>query len=261
MQQQPLKGKTVLVTREQSQAGALTELIEKAGGAAVAAPLIYFQGIISREVLMLIKEAASYDWIVLTSINGVRFFQELLKKASVPAEALSCVKFAAVGNKTKAALEKAGIQADLVPKKFVAEELAKSLIAHAGEGSRVLIIRGSLSRSVLLTELSHAGMSAKELTIYRTVHNEAAEEQIGELVSDKKLDIATFTSSSTVNSFMEIIHKLGLQSELNSICFAAIGPVTGKTLKKYGLTCIQPNEYTMEAMVKEIIKAVSKEEI
>lgn len=248
-----LSGKRILVTRAKEQAGALSRLIEQAGGTSIELPLLRFE--LPEKIgkaEFTVNDLEHYDWIVFTSVNGVRFFQMLLERHHRVLQ--KQIKIAAVGSKTKRAIEQLGYQVDVFPDEFVAESLATTLINHTVTGQRILLARGNLSRSVLPEMLKQAGLEVTDLVVYETKCNDAVKESLTSVIKTKSVDVITFTSSSTVTYFAEMIGAPDLKRELEGIIVACIGPIAAETARSLGLEPeVVPDVYTANGLVQAII--------
>jgi len=218
--QKPLQDKRILVTRTREQASALTERLRALGAIPVEFPTIQIVPPQDWEPLdkALIRLCAGevrepyYTWLVFTSANGVKICCERLETLGYNAQAIGSVRVAAIGPATARALTRFGINADLVPGEYIAEEVAAALIADTRyrgetlEGKRVLLARAAGARKVLITELQRAGAVVEEVAAYHTLSAASDDEQgreILRLLQTRQLDFLTFTSSSTVRHFMQ----------------------------------------------------------
>ncbi|MET3507126.1 uroporphyrinogen-III synthase [Halalkalibacter oceani] len=254
MTELPLAGKRILVTRAKEQAEALSALIRRHGGTAIEVPLIAFQapadGARSEAVL---KQLDSYKWLVFTSANGVRFFFERLRELRLTGQSLP-VNIAAVGSKTEAALSRYGLRADLIPESFVAEGLLEALSPKVERGDRLLLARGNLGRSLLPNELTKLGVQVEELIVYETVCPPSAKAELRAALEHTTLDYVTFTSSSTVSHYAELLKELEAEGVTASAKIACIGPIAARTARHYRLSVdLMPAKYTIEALVEQLV--------
>ncbi len=246
----PLYGKRILNPRAAGQAASYSSQIRRRGGIPVEIPLIRTgEPENTAEIRKTIENLADFDWLVLTSKNGVRYFMHFLKtiRDGKP-EALP--KIAVVGAKTKEAAEKAGLHVDLVPEKFVAEALADELINLTGKNSKVVLARGNLAREVLPEALQSGGCEVRDVIFYKTDLNHAAKLQLEQAVSNGDIDVFTFTSSSTVSSFMELLKDIPAEKRAGGKVVACIGPIAGRTAEKLGLHVdVIPETYTVSGLL------------
>ncbi|MGM7720948.1 uroporphyrinogen-III synthase [Metabacillus sp. Hm71] len=258
----PLQGKRVLITRAKAQVQEFIDKIEAAGGIAIPAPLLEIRANDKQEQMIktTILHLKNYDCIVFTSANGVSFFKSYLDKFNVSYSNLSHLIAASVGSKTSKQMEKLGLRVSIIPEEFVAEKLAESLSENLPEHSRILAIRGNLARPTLVTELKQKGFSVTDLVVYETIHKMDEAEKLIKYLQQDELDFITFTSSSTVDSFMKVLNQKELQDNLRKVVFVCIGPITNDKLNDYGYNGIMPHSYTIDAMVKLMIEhEMSKE--
>lgn len=268
MNNQPLQGKSVLVTRAASQAGELSRFIAELGGRPVEMPLI--QTVLPRdeeaqeEIKRVFSNLSVFHWIIFTSPNGVRYFFRLWEEFYANLSFPPRLKWGAVGPKTADALRNKGITVDLMPEEYVAEDLLNAITSQIFDGSRILLPRGNLARGMLPRELQAKGYEIQELTVYETIMNEEKQDELLELLLQKKLDIITFTSSSTVTNFVMVIQQEwskrfgngvhpNWSTLLKDIKIACIGPITADTAKEHGFQVdAMADIYTIPGLVKAL---------
>ncbi|MDT8859500.1 uroporphyrinogen-III synthase [Alkalihalobacillus sp. MEB130] len=260
MKKGPLAGKTILVTRAKEQAKELSDQIKQQGGIPIEVPLIAFQSIYRDQVRYAINHILEYDWIIFTSVNGVRFFMNQFQR-NHQVDVLSSLKIAVVGTKTEQYLTKWGLRANIIPDEYVAEGLIDSLKGNIKEGDKVLIARGNLGRAKLRLQLEELGASVLDVAVYETVCPIEAKQQLESVYQTiGKLDYVTFTSSSTVTHYIQILIDLKREIDNSNSTVACIGPIAALTATKFGLRVdIVPHTYTIDHLVKEIVRH-SKEE-
>ena len=255
----PLFGQRILVTRAREQASAFSEMIEAAGGEAWEAPTIMIDSQEDTpELSEAVKAAGNYDWIIFTSVNGVHGFFNAMTKNKQDIRSLGNAKICAIGPKTKEALENKGLLVEAMPEKFVAESVIECLKPLLNAGERILLPRSDLARTVLVDVLKEMGMEVDEVIVYKTKKVDRFNEEIIEKIKDKSMHIITFTSSSTVKNFMEIVEDRSL---LDGVLLASIGPITTQTLKEFGCTPdIEAKEYTIKGLYDAIVSYVKEED-
>jgi uroporphyrinogen-III synthase len=253
----PLAGRRVLVGRAKAQAGALAKLLKEAGAKVTAIPFIEIRKPRSFKPLdSALKGIREYDWLILTSVNGVEALFERMKKLKMEPGWLGHLRIAAIGPATKAAIEKHGLDVNVVPKEYVAESVVRALKKKV-EGRRVLLVRAKVARDVIPEELRKAGAAVDVVEAYETVLPKASRIQLmTALKGSQRPDAITFTSSSTVRNFVELIGRKATYSGLlDGIALASIGPVTTATLKELGLKAdIKAKEFTMPGLVEAMVK-------
>lgn len=251
-----LAGKRVVVTRARSQASELCRLIEERGGTAYEFPVIRLAW---PEDLAPLDEAigrlGEYDWLIFTSTNGVKLFFERMMHNKVDLDVLAGAKFAAVGPKTAQALEKWGLPVRVTAEEFVGEGLVEALQGHVLPGQRILLPRADLARKAVPDGLRGLGCLVTDLVAYRNVIVTENVEELVALLEAGQIDIVTFTSSSTVKNFMSALQGYSIDSLLQGVALAAIGPVTANTAVGLGLTVdVMPTTYTIPDLVDAIVQ-------
>ena len=255
----PLFGKRVLVTRTRSQASALSELLSDRGAQAIEAPTIEVRPPDDYGALDdALRRLASYDWVVFTSANAVQAVFGRLGDLGLDARAFGTAEVAAIGSATAASLRGHGLSTDLRPDAFVSEALLEGLRSRGVDGKRVLLPRADIAPGTLAQGLSALGAVVEEVTAYRTLPAEGCGERIREALSEG-IDIATFTSSSTVRNLVRALG--GDPKPLSGAIVACIGPVTVATARELGLKVdIVAGEHTVDGLV-DALEAYFREEI
>ncbi|MBS4215457.1 uroporphyrinogen-III synthase [Neobacillus rhizophilus] len=251
----PLLNKKVLVPRGEGQAKSFSELVERYGGIPIEIPLIAFRPIEKnqrlQESLMVLD---TYDWIIFTSSVTVETFFSFVDRVGE-----GFPRVAVIGKKTEKVLRERGIRVDFVPSVYVAEEFVAEFLPYVKPGIRVLLPKGNLAREYIATGLRKAGAVVDELIIYENYMPEESREKLAKMLSERELEILTFTSPSTVDHLMDVVGEYGLTDHLNECIIACIGPVTEKRLLEYGLPIhASPEEYTVDEMVKSVIDFLEK---
>jgi uroporphyrinogen-III synthase len=254
MRTKPLNGKRVLVGRARHQAGALSSGLRKLGATVLEIPFIEIRHPRSfRPLDAALKNLASYDWLILTSVNGVDAMWERLAKLRLGCPTLHV---AAIGPATRKAIESRGLKVEVVPKEYVAEAVVRSLRTKV-KGRRVLLVRAKVARDVIPRELRSAGAFVDVVEAYETVVPTKSRARLRSALSrpGSRPDVVTFTSSSTVRNFLALLGT-NLMSKLESIKLASIGPVTSATLREFGLKPdIQAHEYTIPGLIRAITRS------
>jgi uroporphyrinogen III methyltransferase/synthase len=200
-----------------------------------------------------LKNLASYDWLVLTSANGVEHFFTRLLASGRDARALTRCRIAAVGSATANALLSAHLKADAMPAEFNAEALAKILSATGVAGKRFLVVRALEGREVLPEELRKMGGLVDVVPAYRTVRPQVDIAPLRSRLQAGRVHMVTFASSSAVRNYLDMFaSKEGVALHAN-VAIAVIGPVTESAAKEAGLTVtIKPKEATTAALIEAI---------
>ena len=241
-----LFGKKILVTRTRQQASKLTKQLEKLGAEVIEFPTIKisppsdnFESLDAE-----IKNLSNFDWIIFTSANGVEKFFERLKFFKLDARIFYNAKVAAIGSATAEKLSDFGIVADLVPAEFRAEGLISELKDKVTD-KKILIARAEVAREILPRDLEKCGAKVTVAKVYKT---ENAAENFSK-IANEKIDLVTFTSSSTVENFVAAVGADFLQKTKT----AAIGSITAETLKNFGVTAdIVAEKFTITGLVDAI---------
>lgn len=258
-----LFGKRILVTRAREQASFLIKLLEAEGAEAIPLPVIKIQPLADYQKLdRAVAEIENYDWVIFSSVHGVACFWQRLRKMGKDARALKGIRLVAIGPVTAAAMQGHGLEPDLIPLEFRAEAILESMQKEDLRGKRILLPRAAKARDLLPKELRQRGAKVQVVETYRTVRAAGDFRGIRERLRRGEIDVITFTSSSTVQHFMEGMGKKGIDSLAKRPFIACIGPITAATAKEYGLkVAIQPQEYTIPSLVKAISSHFEKREV
>ena len=255
-----LSGLRILVGRAAHQAGALSSGLRKLGAEVIEIPFIEIRKPRSYKPLdTALKNLADYDWLILTSVNGVEALWKRLSKLHLTKKTFEHLKIAAIGPATKEAIEKRGLRVDVVPQKYVAESVVASLRVRVG-GKRVLLARAKVARDVIPRELRKLGAQIDVVEAYETVVPRKSRARLRAILKDpkKRPDLITFTSSSTVRNFVALLstHGRDARAHIGQIKLASIGPVTSATLRQLGLPVdIEAREYTIPGLAKSIVNS------
>jgi uroporphyrinogen-III synthase len=264
----PLTGVRVLVGRARHQAGALSAALRKSGAEILEIPFIQINPPRSYKQLdSALNRLQTYDWLILTSVNGVEALWERIRKSGRSdvgrlLKDKEKLRIAAIGPATEKAIEKHGVTVDVVPKEYVAESVVRSLKSRVN-AKRVLLVRAKVARDVIPKELRKAGARVDVVEAYETVVPRASRNKLRAALKskDRRPDVVTFTSSSTVKNFVQLLEmKAGTApATMRGILMSSIGPVTSATLREQGLPVdIRAKEYTIPGLVQAIEKAFSK---
>lgn len=249
-----LRGKRVLVTRPRAQADEFLAALRQAGAEPVCFPVIAIEALADTAMLdRALGKLACYDWLVLTSVNGVMAVWERLAALEVSALPPG-LRVAAIGPKTAGALRSRGVEPDFVPREYIAEAILPGL----GDlhGRWVLLPRAELARPDLALAIRQAGGVPHEIVAYRTLPADPDPEGLRAL--RQGVDILTFTSSSTVRNFISLVAAAGLDPRRlpGSPIVACIGPITAETARQAGLLAdVVAEEYTTAGLLAALISA------
>jgi uroporphyrinogen-III synthase len=250
----PLAGKRVMVTRARHQVRELAERIEELGGEAYAFPLIKM--VPPRESGPLdeaLRRIESFDWVMFTSPNGVRFFLQRMDELGIERSRLTA-RLAAVGPRTAAVLQESGLHVSVLPAEFVAEGLLDSLRGRLKTGETVLLPRADIARKTLPDELRRMGMVVTEVDAYDTVMDGEQAEEAADLLRRNGVYAILFTSSSTVKHFVQVMTPYDWPTLIESVRIACIGPVTAETARELGLPVhAVAEQFTVEGLLDALV--------
>lgn len=249
----PLFGHKIVVTRAAEQAGELSDRLRVLGADAIELPVISLEAPADTAPLdATIENLSSYDWLIFTSANGVRFFLNRLDQSRHDLRSLKA-RICAIGPATRKAVEDLHLKVDLMPEEYVAESLVKAFASENLAGKRVLLPRASVARDVIPTELAKLGAHIDVVEAYRNVVPPKATARAHEIfAAEKRPDWVTFTSSSTVKNLLAITGR----EALAGVRIASIGPVTSSTLCAHGLKVdAEAKQFTIDGLVEAILAA------
>ena len=258
----PLFGKTIVVTRARSKASALSERLLELGAHVIEASAIKTQALPrTKEMDATYDSLSSYDGLIFTSAEGVRFFFDGLLDRGLDSRALGSMKVCAIGSATAKSLLDRGIRADIVPPNYQAESVVETITEEQGRvwsnrelgDLRFVLVQPKVARDVIYKGLSQAGCDVTVLRLYETVQDTSHKEYLEEALRAGEVDYITFTSSSTVTNTKDMLgtDAVSLLGKTKVVC---IGPITGATCVEEG---IQPDligeTFTIPAMVDLIL--------
>lgn len=247
----PLAGKRVLVTRTRAQASSLAEALRLEGAHPLLLPAIEVESRVDAPAAARVAGAlaeGAYGWTVFTSANAVVAFFDALFEVGTDARALAKTHIAAIGGATERALRARGLRADLVPSEAVGEALGSALAPQV-TGSRVLLPRAEGARDVLPATLRAAGAEVEELTLYLAAPPAEPPAEVVAAVRAGRVDVAMFTSSSTVTNLALMLG--GDLSPLQGAVIACIGPIVAETARERGMRVdVVAEPHTIDALVE-----------
>jgi len=251
----PLKGKRIVVTRSQDQAGGLVKQLSELGADVLELPVLRIEDPVDRrEFAESVAHAHTYDWLVFSSSNGVRRFFDAFFSIYKDARCIGGVKIAAVGPGTEEAIREYRFDVDLVPERHLAEGLLESFKKDFDVDSQTILwIRPENARPVLADGLSEMQAIVDECVAYRV--EPETEDPTGAVArfAEEGADLVTFTSPSTAQYFNDL--NLAWPKGCKA---ASIGPITTEKLKELGKTdIIEAEEHHIEGLVKAIVEALS----
>ncbi len=250
----PLFGRRIVVTRARGQASAFSQQLSDLGADPLDVPTIEIRPAADSAPLdRALAGLNTYDWLIFTSANGVRYFVERLDCSTTDLRALRA-KICAIGPATRAAVEALHLKVDLMGKEYVAEGLLDAFAPFDLAGKRVLLPRAAIARDLVPTELARRGATVDVVEAYRTVLPEDAGTRIRDAFR-RRPDCVTFTSSSTVRHFVE---AAGAEM-LRGVPVATIGPVTTATARELGVeVAAQADVFTIDGLLQAVLKVCGR---
>ncbi|HTD22803.1 MAG TPA: uroporphyrinogen-III synthase [Terriglobales bacterium] len=252
----PLIGTRVLVTRTRKQAGTLSTMLRQQGATVLEVPTIEIHPPRSWAQLdEALRRHEDFDWLILTSVNGVEAMAARCRKLRLPTRKLGQLKIAAIGPATRKAIEQHELKVDVVPSEYVAEAVVEKL-RHKVKNKRVLLVRAAVARDVIPLQLKKAGAEVKVVEAYQTIVPLSSRRKLKRIFSNsqQRPNVITFTSSSTVRNFHELVRSLK-KEYMQGVATASVGPVTSATLRECGYRVdTQAQQYTMPGLVKAVIR-------
>lgn len=261
---QPLVGRTVVITRAQTQADEFVTELERFGADVILCPTIEIRELESYARLdEAIEHLYGYDWLIFTSANGVEYFFKRLKARERETSDLDELKVCAIGEATAERLRDLHVHVDVIPEEFKAEGVFSALERFVGgpeglQGLNVLIPRASVARDYLPKTLEQAGARVDVVPAYRTsLPADLDRGRVAAMLSGSA-DCIAFTSSATVRNLARLFDTEDLSEALAGVVIACIGDITATTAADYGLRVeIQPEQFTVPSLARAIAKHFS----
>lgn len=255
-ERRPLLGKTIIVTRAREQASDMIRILSDWGASCLEYPTI---DIVPPDDWTLLDDAiahlSDYDWIVFTSVNGVKYFFDRLFQKGLDVRALNRMRTASIGPATEKRLAAFGINSDIVPESYRAESVVDAFRHENISGKKILLPRAEEARPILPVELTQMGAVVDEITVYRTRIADHNRNELLEHLTAKTANLVTFTSSSTVKNFKALLPPERFQDLIEELTVASIGPITTDTAKSMGFEVhIEPDAFTIPDLCKAIVQ-------
>ncbi|HUR37334.1 MAG TPA: uroporphyrinogen-III synthase [Terriglobales bacterium] len=252
----PLAGKRIVITRAHHQAAPMARELEALGATVISIPTIEIRPPQSFQPLdKALAKIQKYQWLVVTSVNGVQALAKRLDKAGMPPSALRHLSIVAIGPATRDEMTALGFQVKLVPDEYVAESVVSAMQTHV-RGQAVLLVRAKVARDVIPKALREAGAEVDVAEAYETVLPPNAHKRLAENLENGRLqvDVITFTSSSTVSNFAALVPKgSSPKLVLQNVLIASIGPITSATLLAMGLKAdVEAAAFTSSGLVQAL---------
>ncbi len=252
---QPLSGKRILITRAPGTETTLAEGLRALGAEPVAIPLIRIEPLDDAGAVEAVAKAGEYDCVVITSPNGA---DALMRLARGPLP-----RVASVGPATTARLTSHGIEVAVQPSTFHAEALAEELAGRDQvKGKRFLLVRGDRSTDALPKALRAAGGEVTDAIVYRTILAGAEAAPVLEEALAAGMDAISITSGTSAQAWVEALGADRVQEVMTSVPAIAIGPLTARSMKHFGLPIAAiAHPHTMEGLVeavREVLTAIDR---
>ncbi len=250
-----LSGRRIILTRASDQAAELASRLSERGAFVQNIPLISIHPADDYSALDdAVATVSRFQWILFTSPNGVQYFMKRLFHMGFDIRTLSGIAVGAIGSGTASRLMEYGIRADHVPKKYTSSAFVDSLAeAYSICGNRILLPRSDIAPNDMIIRLEGHGAAVEPVTAYRTVSDLSSSELLIDTVKQGSLDMITFTSSSTVHSFAELLGTDLMEAFRDSIHAASIGPETSTALKQHGIKpALEADEHSIDGLYHAI---------
>ena len=249
----PLLGRRIVITRTREQATALREPLEALGAEVIEIPTIEIRDPASWEAFdSAIRRLEEFDYLLVTSANGVRSFLRRLEACGREVGVLKSLIIGAIGPATAEEFAKAGVKVDLTPRAYVAEGLLEALGDRDLRGKAFLIPRAKVARDLVPRVLVEKGGRVEVVEAYETVVPQLPVGELQRLLTPPP-DVITFTSSSSASNFAKLAGENEVAELLRGTTIASIGPITSATIDKLGLVVtIEAKESTVPGLVRAI---------
>lgn len=255
-----LAGLRLVITRPREQAGEWRQKLEALGAGVIELPLIQVRKDVNLETLAeVLTGFGSYEWLIFTSANGVKFFFEEFFRVHDDIRALGLTRIAVVGEATAAAVRELRLRVELQPKKASSEELARELITRESmDSAKVLVVTGNQNRESLLQILGDERAIVDCLPVYKTEETDLATNPVAGDFRAQGADAIFFASPSAAQSFFDQAAALKLTAKARRPLAGSIGPSTTATMKQLGLPVdFEATEATLESLVTALLKKLS----
>jgi uroporphyrinogen III methyltransferase/synthase len=253
----PLFGQRIVITRPRQDASRAAGVLETLGAEVLLAPTVEVRTITNSAPLDgAIDRLDSYDWLVFTSANGVRFFLQRLDERGRDLRALGRLKLAAIGPTTAEALADYHLRADLVPDSYRSEALAEAL-GRVASGRKILLARADRGRTVLKDELEQLA-DVDQVAVYHNADAESLPDSIVERILDGTVDWITLTSSAITERLHELLPETARRRIGREVRLASLSPVTSATALRLGWNVtVEATDFTWDGLVDALVKQIA----
>ncbi|WP_188206299.1 uroporphyrinogen-III synthase [Alkalibacillus aidingensis] len=245
--------KHVFFSRDLSNNDPLVSKLSQHDIVATGIPLINCTLYDDPAVTQMLTNLASFDWIIFTSGNGVKYFFETLKVFDKDIVIPPKLKIGVVGEKTASALYTYGVSVDFIPDVFDAEHMGEQFL-NQYQPNNVLLVKGKQSRNVLDRLFNERAVNFERLIVYETITNLAKKSHVQSIVEEDSIDAYSFTSPSSIRAMLEMINNHQVETVIEKPCFS-IGETTASYAKEVGFKkTLIPNQYTLDSLVERVIQ-------
>lgn len=254
-EQRPLFGTRIAVTRARAQSSELVGRLRSLGAQVVEVPAIRIERVDPDRIDETIDALPNLETLVFTSRNGVEAFFDRMLFRRMDARAVGDTRIAVVGAATAEACLERGIVADVVPPpgRRTGMGLVDELANLPLFGTRCAVVRAEQGDDRMLDALEQLGVEVYLVPAYRTVVDEATDEQVRALLAS---DVVTYTSESTVR------YAVGMVPPGSAMPAAVtIGPTTTAAALDAGIRVLQEARTpSIEALVDAVLERAEDNE-
>ncbi|MEI6567673.1 MAG: uroporphyrinogen-III C-methyltransferase [Verrucomicrobiota bacterium] len=252
----PLFGQRIVVTRSTNQAGSTTEKLSELGADVIEIPTIRFENTTrTNDFVDALVELNSYDWLIFTSPNGVRFFFDLFFKRFQDLRDLGGARIAAVGPATAKKLKELHLQVDLMPEEAIGAQIAKAFAKNETiENLKMCILRAEVANPDLPMALEALGAIVDDIACYQTLP--VTDDITGSAARflESGADWVLFSSGSTVEHFHSRFNLPLLLNKFPQLKIASIGPETSKVLQSIKVKPhLEARTHTMDGLIASLL--------
>lgn len=253
----PLHGRRIVLTRPRESAIEWRRHLESLGASVIELPLIRVSKDVNLHTLNeVFQELGGYEWIIFTSVNGVKYFFEEFHRVYDDIRAFGLMRIAVVGEATAAAIREKHLRVEVQPKKANAEELAKTLSEREGmDSAKVLVITGNRNRDTLVTKLEAARAIVDCLPVYKTEEANLAADPVAADFRAKGADAILFASPSAAQAFFDQADALKLGAKAKRPLAGSIGPSTTAAMKQLGVPVdFEAADASLDSLVAALLR-------
>jgi uroporphyrinogen-III synthase len=248
----PLASKRIVVTRAPEQAQALVHELERLGAEVILLPVVAFESPEDSGPLdHALGELPTFDWVLFTSQNAVRFFSRRLEQLGLgkPTQ-----RIAALGPATAEVARQQGFSVDYIATQHTGHALADELRGSI-KGRRLLLPHSDLADDQIAKSLREVGAEVADVVAYRTVAPEALDQAILDRIRGGEVDVTIFASPSAFHNLAGFLGVSQLVKLAESVQFAAIGPTTARSMRESGVRVhIEAEEASAAGLADAIVK-------